>query len=373
MATGLIAEAEAQPYLPLRAEVHHEVGRILSELSEMEQARPHHEQAARLAAQVGDDGLAASALLDLQRDTFYSERLAGRSGESALALDVYVGAAFQRVGRHDARYADYLMAAGELRLRLERYDEARPYFEAALQLLEGLFGEHDVRVADALVELATTLPPDRRAEQEESLARALSIYEEIRGPMHPSVGETLNRIGNLAEDPDEMAAAYDRALTIFADAFGPDDWQVGRALNNSAEGLCLRGDVERGLERVTRGLEIYEKSFGAEHCHLGYPLVAMGRCYLQGSRPEDAIAPLERALTICGGQSLHAALVPDIEFQLARALWSAHRDRARAVALARAARVGYQATEGRSQKELQEIDAWLAAPGEEPERRLAGR
>jgi predicted Ser/Thr protein kinase/tetratricopeptide (TPR) repeat protein len=373
VATDVAYAADELPYLPLQAEAHHEVGRIHDRLEELDQARPHHEQAARLAARVGDDGLAASALLAVQKDIFYQERLAGRSGEAALDLDVHVEAPFERVGRHDARYADYLMVAGDMRYRLERHDEARDYFERALQLREGLFGSDDVRVAESLVMLASSYPSDRKDDANRALARALAIYEAQLGAEHPAVAETLNRIGHYTDDVEVMIAAYDRAERIFAGAFGAENWAVGRSLNNGGEALCRGGDTARGLERLERGLAIYAREFGADHCHLAWPLAGIALCQMTAGEPASAITTLERALGICAGKGLHTSLVTNMQVQLAQAKWAAGDDREGALAIAREARAAYLEKEAHHRKELRELDDWLAVHGTDEDRRVAGR
>jgi hypothetical protein len=76
------------------------------------------------------------------------------------------------------------------------------------------------------------------------------------------------------------------------------------------------------------------------------------------------VNPLERALAIRTKDALPPELA-ETRFALARAVWDARGDRARAVALANDARAGYAPDAARFGGEYAEavaaIDAWLAA------------
>jgi hypothetical protein len=90
---------------------------------------------------------------------------------------------------------------------------------------------------------------------------------------------------------------------------------------------------------------------------LGWALLGLGK-------PADALALLERALTIRSAHVIDPNFVADTRFGLAHALWSAPaaqgRDRPRARTLAEQARDGYAAAGDAHEAELAEVDAWLA-------------
>jgi hypothetical protein len=82
-----------------------------------------------------------------------------------------------------------------------------------------------------------------------------------------------------------------------------------------------------------RALAIWEGTAGREHPDVAYALQGLGDTHLAAGRPADAIAPLERALTIRAAGSVPDDLA-ETRFALARALWDAGRDRPRARTLA---------------------------------------
>lgn len=72
----------------------------------------------------------------------------------------------------------------------------------------------------------------------------------------------------------------------------------------------------------------------------------MGARQTAQGRPELARVPLERALAIREATAADPRELATIRFDLARALWSDHRERRRAVELAEQARVAYGPLDG---------------------------
>ena len=110
---------------------------------------------------------------------------------------------------------------------------------------------------------------------------------------------------------------------------------------------------------MRRALTVWETQVGSSHPYLGYPLTAIGRAALALARPKDAVAPLERALRLRETGEADAVLLAETRFALARALWDAGADRARALALAMRARDVY-APAGDA-KDTATVDAWPRA------------
>ena len=351
-------------YPPLAAENHHLLGLLQHELNDERAALASQYAAARLAARAGDDRLVARALIEAQREDFYLARREGAAGERALRLGPAVEVALERVVDDPAVIAEHQLLLGEMNYRLDRWDESRPHFARALELRKDAFGARDIRVAQVLRFLVSVYPDERATERMALAEQALAIHQEALGPSHPSVAEMLNVMAHHvpAGSPERAVALYKRTRDIFARAFGPDDWTVGRALNNQGESMCQAGRIADGLATIARGLTIYERSFGATHCHLVYPLVGVGHCHERAGRPALAIAPLERALANCDGEKLHLGHVAVARFALARVLSErSDGERERARALADQARDEFvrmgKAGAGRRAR----VEAWLAA------------
>lgn len=72
---------------------------------------------------------------------------------------------------------------------------------------------------------------------EQLYKQALSIREEVLGPIHPDLAESLNNLASLYRDEgryDEMEPLSKRALSIYEQSLGPDHIYVASSLNNLA-------------------------------------------------------------------------------------------------------------------------------------------
>jgi tetratricopeptide (TPR) repeat protein len=363
LADAIARDAREVAYAPIRAQTHLLLALLNDHQSDVAAGGENANEAARQAARARDDNWLARALIEVRNHHFYEDRMRGTTGGArALELDGVLEVAMERVGEDPVLRAEYWMSTGELLVKLDRDDDARGHFERALALRREAFGPDDVRVAETLRFVASTLPDERAGERVTLFRKALAIYETTLGPEHPTVAEVLNSLGAILPDEraEEALAIYDRSRAIFASVFGADDWTVGRAFNNSGEVLCTLGRFEEGVDRLERGVAVYEKAFGKDHCHLAYPLTGLGECYAKWARPQAAVASVERALASCAGQTMHPDLIALARFTLAGLLWQQGGDRARAKDLARQARAHFAAHASQHASRLVEVDRWLA-------------
>jgi tetratricopeptide (TPR) repeat protein len=193
--------------------------------------------------------------------------------------------------------------------------------------------------------------------------RAIALKTAAEGPEHPDVAITLNSLGNALHElgaHEDGLAAIRRAAVIFAHAYGPGNRWVGVTLNDEGEILAASGRGGEALPLFEKSVAILEADTDRDSPWVAYPLTGKGLSLLLLGRPREAIAPLERGLAL----RAHGEDLPmrrgETRFALARALWDAGENRARARALATSAREEYlHAT--KAEKNVAEIDAWLAA------------
>ena len=103
---------------------------------------------------------------------------------------------------------------------------------------------------------------------------------------------------------------------------------------------------------------IWERQFGPDAVNLGYALTGIGISYLEQDKPDNALAPLRRALKIREDtDEVAPADRAETAFALARALWSSSRDRDTARRLAEQARDAY--THTAVSNALAEVERWL--------------
>src|SRR5207302_5028869 len=87
-----------------------------------------------------------------------------------------------------------------------------------------------------------------------ALEQALAIQERVYGPVHPSVAETVNELGNVAsmrDKLDEAEARFRRAVDIYRAVYGDHHYLVAIALSNVAGIAMDKKDYPRA-ERIFR-------------------------------------------------------------------------------------------------------------------------
>lgn len=132
-----------------------------------------------------------------------------------------------------------------------------------------------------------------------------------------------------------------------------------------AKVFSYQGEYTKALEYFGQALRIAEKAMGPEHPLLAWYLSGMGEVFVEQGRPEQALAVLERAVSICRKNTCEQEPHGRGLFHLARALVASNVQRTRAISLAGQAREAFARNRKRFEKELGEVDAWLAQHGSE--------
>jgi tetratricopeptide (TPR) repeat protein/tRNA A-37 threonylcarbamoyl transferase component Bud32 len=291
---GVADKARATGYRPIVAEALYQLGKV---------------------AAAGGDGRAAESFLT----DAVSEAQASHHDEllvQAMTTLIYVRGCFQR--------------------DLQGADLWRRLTEASLERMGG----NDRLRAAALSNWAAALDSARRFDDALSvLGEALTVAQRALGPSHFDVGlvlartsSTLSKLGQF----EEALAYNDRALAITEAALGPDHPRVGDVLANRAEIAAGLGRYDESRKDAERNYALWSQSFQDNNPFLAVPLAAIGIAELGLGHPQRAVPPLTRALALAEHGQVPVPLT-DARFALARALWSTHRDRAGAVALARTA------------------------------------
>jgi tetratricopeptide (TPR) repeat protein/predicted Ser/Thr protein kinase len=144
--------------------------------------------------------------------------------------------------------------------QLGRSDAALDDMERAYRTLSAALGEWNPNVAQAEGNLAQLLIEHRRYDQATShLNRALAIQERSLGLTHPDLAFTHN---------------------VFGDAW------------------LARGEPAQALEHYSKALQIREAALGAISPRLAIDLYGIGLSLHQLNRGDEAVVPLERALTL---------------------------------------------------------------------------
>jgi serine/threonine-protein kinase len=368
LALGRVAEAAAAragDQGSLRAQLFRGLGRAYGMQGKPAEARSYYERALSFweGAHGPEHPIVGRALSNLGSALVDEGKLSlARSHfERALAITE------KAVGPQHPFMATILNNLGMVAGRLGKPALAQSYYERALALWESALGPEHPRVATALNNLGTELTEKGRLSAARSFfERARAIWEKTGGPQHPHVAGVLNNLGMVANrqgKPAEAQRYYERALGISERAFGPKHPDVAMALSNLGEVLNGQGKYAEARSSYERALAIWEAALGRDHPDVAEALTGLGKTLLGLRRPSEAASSLERALRIREANPGDPAELADTCFTLARALWEAARDRARAVALATRARDAYAKAGGLRMGELAAVEAWLAGRG----------
>jgi hypothetical protein len=273
-ARALAGRARQAGYRPLEAEALFLVGRIADDRAETASAEAALGQAV-LAADAGrSDELAARALVRLIR-------LRGKPGPDALEqsqqLAARVTAILERIGGSPEVEGLLHVAISQVRYGAGRYEEAEGEARRGLGLLEHRFGPTDLRVADAVEQLARIAIVRVQPDLALTLTRrVLAIRLAILGGDHPAVA-TANTGVALAlvavRRYGEAARAFETALAIRERALGRDHPDVGAVLANMTLNDLWQADYDAALVHIRRAVAIAERAYGRRH-----PIYGRWRC-----------------------------------------------------------------------------------------------
>jgi tetratricopeptide (TPR) repeat protein len=284
--------------------------------------------------------------------------LPGMPPEEGQALVERAEAIVERTGDPELR-ALYLTRRGIFSVYRGRPADGIADFEAALVIRTQLHGEDNPRLATTYGNLAGAHFTQGRVEEAEPLfRRALALELEANGPDHPQVARMLGSLaGAVAEE--EARELLEEALRIFRARFGDANPDTIQALTNSCAVLTDLAAPET-VDRCREAVDAAEALRGPEHPALVWPLTALGRALVTAERHAEARPILERGLTLIGQTSRFPMEQADLRYYLAVALAKSGGDPARALSLARAARLEWAASPARAAN-LPELDAMIEA------------
>ena len=208
-----------------------------------------------------------------------------------------------------------------------RYSEAEPLYKRSLEIREKALGKNHPDVALSLNNLAGiyTFIGGRYAEAEPLHKRALVIYEKALGSEHPFVAQNLISLASLYESTGRYADAeplYKRALEIREKISGSEHPDTAIVLRVLAELYRVTGRYAEAEPLFKRSLEIVEKALGKDHFSVAASLNKLAVLYESTGRYADAEPLHKRALVIMekalGREHLATAIIIDTLAELYR-------------------------------------------------------
>jgi tetratricopeptide (TPR) repeat protein len=267
-------------------------------------------------------------------------------------------AIYERAGT-DVEVAQALVGLGANASDAGHAKEARDYLTRAKAAAEHALPESERLLSGILVYDAAGMS-DLRAAQTE-LERALEIRARLFGPESIFVGEVENTLGanyTWLGDHAQAMTHLRHAVAIHERTGGPNAFNTAIAHNNLGIELADQDDNAGAVAEHERALAALERAFGPQHPTLTAPLSMLAYEYAAIGRAPDGVAAAERA------HAIHAARKEPDDAQLnlgwGAALWDAGKDRARAVALVRAAVAEWKKAPD-DPAALKRAEAWLAS------------
>lgn len=192
--------------------------------------------------------------------------------------------------------------------------------------------------------------------------QSIALIERINGPHHPDLALPLGNLGGLAQalgDFDGASALQQRALAILSEVRTADDEQIGQLVYGLGVSANGREDYRAAVPYYERALAVFEK-LAPDHPMVGLTLVGLADCREEIGDAVRAVPEAERGLRLVEASSKDAVQLALARYALAKALWSAGRDRTRALALAHQARDGFASGGLAALNGVAAVDKWLA-------------
>ncbi|MCR9159472.1 MAG: protein kinase domain-containing protein [Nannocystaceae bacterium] len=353
-----VAVARLDGDAALEAIFEHALGSAYQGEDDLAKAEAHHRKALELRrASAPDDTLGLAESLGRLGDVLIAQRRSAESVEllsevrdqltSALSAD------HPRVATAEARLARALAYAG-------RFEESVERFERSIAISRASLGPGHHKTLTRVVMLGTMLGQTGQAAEGIALLEGVVPIYETR-PNDPTYPALLNNLGGLydaVDRPEDSLSVHLRLRGVLIEQ-GKRDTSAF-ALNSSNLGL-MQSDLGRYADAESsfrESIETYEATLGPEHQDLWRPNAMFATMLRKTGRAQEGLPYAERAVELLEGSTSDPNEVATAQFELARTRWDAGRRDGQTLALARRARVRWNAAE--LAEHAADVDAWLA-------------
>jgi tetratricopeptide (TPR) repeat protein len=248
----------------LLAEARFELARLLFGAGQIKDAQAAMVLAMAQAARAGDAELETRAASEMVTLLGFEQKI-----EEAQHWATLAEGQIEHLGNDLRLRADLASNRGMMLTLAQKADEAVPYLQQAVALLEKRVDARDLTMARLLDRLGEALfRASRYAESASAGERAVVIFRERLGPEHPETATAIFDLANPIEAlgrRHEALALEEQALAIRERNLGPDHREVGLSLSNLAASELLLGKCKEAASALARSEAIHQRIYGAEH------------------------------------------------------------------------------------------------------------
>lgn len=298
-AEDLARSAERSGFAPLQAEALLLLGATQARVSAPGVAEPTLRRARLLAAEIGNDRIAAEIMVRWLRTVMFAGELARveELGEHARAAALRAGTSTAEI---DGILGEALLQSGDPK--------------GAVTVLEDAFAAESRADRRALVQvnlgsarLALGDPAAALRLYEEALATATAHF----GPDHPSLGFYVHRVGRglrAVGRVDESIATLERVLAMREAALGANDRAIATILADLAAAEQDAGRLDDAAEHQARAIAIRSAEYGREHARVADLVAGLGDIERARGRVREALTHYRRAAAIRESTPTHPQL-----------------------------------------------------------------
>jgi tetratricopeptide (TPR) repeat protein len=364
-ASAVLDVAKQLGYLPIDAEARYWLALAQSGASKPAEAERTLRDALDVAARAKEDVLIARMWTTL---IYVVGHQLARTAD-ALALEPVAKVAVQRADDEPTLLAELAYQVASVHLLKGDYKPAAERLEQAVKLRAQIGGEDQPEVAMMMNALGGAyLRTGNIFAAKTAFDKALAILDKSLGPSHPDTALTLANVGALSQAMgmfDEATKSHRRALALLEEVKGPDALDVGLTVYSLGVDMNGREDYKAAIPFYERALHIFEK-VSPDHPYVGLSLVGLADCREEVGDAATAVPEAERGLALVEKQAGDPGQLALARYVLAKALWSANRDKPRALVLGADARKGFAAGGLALLNGRVAVDSWFKKIGQKP-------
>lgn len=205
-------------------------------------------------------------------------------------------------GIENAEKGEALNTMGSVLKKLGDYEQARIYFEQAINLLRRVTDGKHYELAVALNNLAALQSQEAEfVAAERNMREAVTLQENILGSEHSYFSLTLNNLAAIltqTENYEEAEPLHRRALSLQENSLGRNHPFVAYTLWTLGTLMQKKGNLEQAEDYFRRAISIHDSAHGRQSVAVASGLSRLGVVLQDQGRYEEAGLALEETLNI---------------------------------------------------------------------------